>query len=296
MRRALVTGNCGFLGRHFYTRLLQEGYTVTGADLVGPLRTDALEVFHLDRRRYDLVIHCAAHAPNRKAIDGQPHLVGSSNLELDAALFRWAAQTQPDQLVYISSSAVYPVSLQMGSVNVPLQEDVVRATAPTLSAPDAVYGWTKLTGELMAEHYRAAGGRVLVVRPFSGYGSDQSGEFPFGAFRDRALERADPFDVWGSGEQVRDFIHVDDIVNAVLALVQTETAEPVNLATGLGTSMLQLAGLFCEAAGYDPWIRVVENAPAGVDYRVGDSIRLRSVYQPQVSIEQGVARALERRM
>lgn len=296
MRRALVTGNCGFLGRHFYTRLLQEGYAVTPADIVGPLRTDALEVFHLDKRRYDLVIHCAARSPNRKAIDGKPHLVGATNLELDAALFRWAANTQPDQLVYFSSSAVYPVHLQTGSVNVPLQEEQVRAIAPVVDAPDAVYGWTKLTGERMAEHYREAGGRVLVVRPFSGYGSDQSNEFPFGAFRDRALERADPFDVWGGGQQVRDFIHVDDIVDSVMALLAADHTGPVNLCTGVGTSMLQLAKLFCELAGYEPWVRLVEDAPAGVNYRVGDSIRLRQVYQPQVSIEQGVARALERRM
>lgn len=292
---ALITGHEGFLGRHLYLRLLQEGYQMTGADITGPVPTDAREVFRHDRRRYDLVVHCAAQSPHRAAIDGDPALVGATNLELDAALFGWALRTQPDRLVYLSSSAVYPVALQTGDVNLPLREEQVRATAPVIGAPDAVYGWTKLTGELMSEHYRAAGGRVTVVRPFSGYGSDQSGSFPFGAFRDRALARADPFIVWGGGQQVRDFIHVDDVVGAIVAAVASGVDGPVNLATGVGTSMAELAALFCRAAGYQPAIKLAVNEPTGVNYRVGDSVRMREFYQPQVTIERGVARAMERR-
>src|SRR5690606_7526800 len=175
------------------------------------------------------------------------------------------------------------------------REEQVRATAPVIEAPDAVYGWTKLTGELMAEHYRAAGGKVTVVRPFSGYGTDQSAEFPFGAFRDRALARADPFWVWGSGEQVRDFIHVDDVVGAIMAAVASDVDGPVNLCTGQGTSMRQLAALFCAAVGYDPVIKLAGNAPGGVNYRVGGSVRMRELYQPRVTIDRGVDRAVERR-
>lgn len=292
--RALITGHEGFLGRHLYLRLLQDGYQVTGADVVGPVPTDAREVFQHDRRRYDLVIHCAARSPHRAAIDGDPAAVGATNLELDAALFGWALRTQPARLVYLSSSAVYPVALQTGAVNVPLREDQVQATGPVIGAPDAVYGWTKLTGELMAEHYRAAGGKVTVVRPFSGYGTDQSSKFPFGAFRDRALMRADPFWVWGDGEQVRDFIHVDDLVGAIMAAVASGIDGPVNLCTGQGTSMRELAALFCAAAGYDPAIKLAGNAPGGVNYRVGDSVRMREFYRPKVTIDRGVIRAMER--
>lgn len=297
-RTALVTGHAGFLGRHFYDRLWQEGYQVTGADPADPAdpgRTDALNIFRYGDKQYELVIHCAAESPNRAAIDDNPARVGAANLELDAALFGWALRTQPDHVVYFSSSAVYPVTLQTGAVNVPLREEQQQATGPVIGSPDAVYGWTKLTGELMAEHYRAAGGRVSVFRPFSGYGGDQSAEFPFGAFRDRAMAKADPFVIWGDGQQVRDFIHVDDVVSATLAAVASNVAGPVNLCTGQGVTMTGLATLFCTAAGYRPEFQMVETAPGGVNYRVGDSVRMRGFYQPQVTIDQGVARALERR-
>lgn len=295
MKTALITGHEGFVGRHLYLRLLQEGWQVTGADPAGPVPTDALDIFRHDRRRYDLVVHCAARTPHRAAIDGAPANVGAANLELDAAMFRWALRAQPDHLVYLSSSAVYPTALQTGSVNVPLREEQVVATGNTIGVPDAIYGWTKLTGEVLSEHYRAAGGQITVVRPFSGYGTDQSAEFPFGAFRDRALSRVDPFTVWGNGQQVRDFIHVDDLVGAILAAVASGVTGPVNLCTGIGTSMVELATLFCEIMGYSPQIKLATDAPAGVNFRVGDSVRMRSFYQPQISLAQGVALALERR-
>lgn len=293
--KALVTGSEGFLGRHFALRLLEQGYSVTCVDVLADVPSDALDAFRMDRTEYDLVVHCAARSPHRSAIDGQPAAVGAANLELDAALFRWALQAQPGRVLYFSSSAVYPAVLQMGPDAAPLAEERLRATDPVLDAPDAVYGWTKLTGELLAHHYRAAGGRVTVVRPFSGYGSDQSAEFPFGAFRDRARRREDPFVIWGNGQQVRDFIHVDDLVAGALAAVTRDLDEPVNLCTGIGTSMVDLARMFCDQVGYCPRFEMASDAPGGVEYRVGNPDRLRGFYQPEVDLAEGVARAVEGR-
>jgi nucleoside-diphosphate-sugar epimerase len=133
---------------------------------------------------------------------------------------------------------------------------------------------------------------VTVVRPFSGYGEDQSSEFPFGAFRDRARRREDPFVIWGTGEQVRDWVHVDDVVGAVLAAVDAEHDGPLNVCTGIGTSMAELAAMFCVEAGYDPRFEFHPEKPAGVAYRVGDPTRLHEIYTPRVSLVAGVKRAL----
>jgi len=289
---ALVTGSSGFLGRRFVEELKANGYDVAACDIADRPSWDALDLFRTDQYKYDLAIHCAAVSPWRLAIDGCPLQVGASNLELDAAYFSWAARAEPEHLVYISSSAAYPVSLQTGPGSIPLREDQIDLSVDTIGLPDASYGWTKITGEMLAGHYRAAGGRVTVVRPFSGYGEYQSSYFPFGAFRDRALRRVNPFEVWGSGQQVRDFIHVDDVVRGTLEAVRQQVAGPVNLATGVGTSLVELAEMFASEAEYRPEFLTKPDAPTGVAHRVGDSVLMRSFYRPRVSIEQGVARAV----
>lgn len=293
--KALVTGHRGFLGRHFAKRLAEYGYSVTGVDLVDPEHPyDALDLFASGTTRFDLVVHCAAVSPHRMAIDNRAIQVGSRNLMLDAALFDWASRTEPGRVVYLSSSAAYPAHLQKRSRVEWLCEFDIDLDHRVIGNPDAVYGWVKLTGEHLAERYRQSGGRATVVRPFSGYGSDQSGEFPFGAFRDRARRKDDPFEIWGSGEQVRDFIHVSDIVEATIAMVTREIDGPLNLCTGVPTSMRQLAQLFCDAVGYQPEFRPIGQAPSGVDYRVGDPTELHDLYIPKTSIQSGVELAIGR--
>ncbi|MFG2001708.1 NAD-dependent epimerase/dehydratase family protein [Spirillospora sp. NPDC048911] len=283
----LVTGSAGFLGRRLTDALEARGDTVTAIDIAEGC--DALDLFRDGHRRFDLVFHCAAVAPHRSAIDGRPLTVGAGNLELDSALFQWAARTQPGRVVYFSSSAAYPVCLQDGSHRDPLRE---HDTLIHPEQPDAIYGAVKAMGERLARLYRDQGGAVTVVRPFSGYGEDQSADFPFGAFRIRALAREDPFTVWGDGTQVRDWVHIDDVVGAVLASVDNDVDGPVNICTGIGTSMAQLARMFAVEAGYAPRFEFLADRPSGVTYRVGDPTRLNEIYTPKVTIEEGVKRAL----
>lgn len=289
--KVLVSGSAGFLGRHFRTSLVDRGDDVTAIDLVDG--RDALDVFRYGNRTFDLVIHCAAVAPHREAIDERALAVGAGGLELDSALFRWAARTRPGRVVYFSSSAAYPTDLQNDFARPwNLREQDICLDRLNIGAPDAIYGWVKLSGEQLAEAYRAQGGAVTVVRPFSGYGEDQSSQFPFGAFRDRARRHEDPFTIWGTGEQVRDWVHVDDVVGAVLAAVDADHDGPLNICTGVGTSMAELAAMFCVEAGYDPRFEYLLDKPSGVAYRVGDPTLLHGVYVPRVTLAEGVKRAL----
>lgn len=290
----LITGSAGFLGRHFAARLTADGHHVTGIDVAGPYPAEAALILRYDKRRFDLVFHLAAVSPHRAAIDGRALAVGAGNLALDAALFDWAARTRPGRVVYFSSSAAYPVSLQCDYMSMwRLREEYVRLDdVPSPGLPDAIYGWVKLTGERLADAYRQQGGAVTVVRPFSGYGEDQSSSFPFGAFRDRALAREDPFTIWGDGEQVRDWIHVDDVVGATLAAVEHGVDGPLNVCTGIGTSMRELAEMFAAQVGYRPEFDLHPERPTGVAYRVGDPTRLHEIYTPRVALDEGVKRAL----
>lgn len=158
--------------------------------------------------------------------------------------------------------------------------------------PDQTYGAVKQLGEQIAAEVRKAGVPVTVVRPFSGYGEDQDECYPFPAMITRAKRGDDPFTVWGDGKQVRDFVHVDDICGAVLALVERGVDGPVNIGTGRPTSMDQLARECMVQAGYSAPIRHLSDKPAGVQYRVADTTLLRQFYTPTVTLEQGVERAL----
>jgi nucleoside-diphosphate-sugar epimerase len=292
-RRALVTGSAGFIGRHMVQALRATGYEVLGIDTapgdrLGEVRLDARDYFRSKRfTDWDLVVHAAAVIGGRAGIDGNP-LGMAENLVLDAALFRWAAKAGPVRVVYLSSSSVYPVWLQDRPGHRLTEGDVNPAA---LSWPDAVYGWTKLTGEMLADHLRDAGVGVTVVRPFSGYGSDQDECYPFRAFVERAKRREDPFTIWGSAHQVRDWVHVDDVCAAILACVELGHNGPLNIGTGVATSMADLAALVCGEAGYLPEARVDPDAPMGVLYRVCQPDLINSVCRPIVDLDEGIRRA-----
>jgi nucleoside-diphosphate-sugar epimerase len=266
VKTALVTGSAGFVGRHMVAELEQRGCHVWECDVTDARPDGALEIFLHGSNVFDLVVHCAAQASHRAAIDGQPAAMVYNQL-LDAAMFEWAIRTQQRRVLYFSSCA---------------------ALDPDLDD----YGWTKLTGERMAASARRAGVPVTVVRPYSGYGEDQGTDWPFGAFVERARRREDPFTIWGDGQQVRDWIHIDDVVSGALAVVESGTEYPVELCTGVGTSMTDLAQMICQAAGYEPDFEYRLDKPGGSAYRLGDPYLLSTCYQPQVTLDEGIKRAL----
>lgn len=292
--KALVTGSAGFVGRHMMAELNSRGYDVFGIDPAHPEspKVDALDLFRHDATVYDLVVHAAATAPYRMAIDNAPlNLVYDTHL--DAAMFDWAVRTEQRHVVYLSSSAAYPVKLQARGIQHRLREGDIDLGRPELG--DAAYGTVKLMGERMAREVDRSGLPVTVVRPFSGYGEDQGENWPFGAFIGRALRREDPFTVWGDGTQTRDWMHIDDVVGAVLALVEERVYGPVNLCTGRATTMLEMIEETCRQVGYSPTIERKLDAPEGVHFRVGSPDLLLQYYQPQISVEEGIARALKAR-
>lgn len=253
----------------------------------------------IDLGRVDLAVHCAARIGGRLGIERTPAHVGAYNLELDAALWRWALRTRPGRVIYYSSSAAYPLAWQDGRTELRLEERHLDPAADIVFAPDATYGYTKLVGERMAGEVRADGVPVTVLRPFSGYGSDQSTDYPFGAFVERALLGAGngepgvaPFAVWGDGDQARDFVHVDDIVGATLAAAEVGLDGPLNICTGRPVTFNELAAMVCSAAGYTPVLEHDLDKPVGARWRVGSTDELRRLYELTVPLEDGIARAI----
>ncbi len=221
-------------------------------------------------------------------IEGNPLSV-ASDLAIDADMFQWALKTRPKHIVYFSSSAAYPIFLQKLAYQQKLRE--IDINLEHIRTPDFTYGWAKLSGEMLASYARAEGLKVTVLRPFSGYGSDQALDYPFPSFIERAKRKADPFEVWGRGTQVRDFVHIDDVVGATFAAVMNDVTT-MNICTGRPTSFIELAEMVMLQAGYLAPIKNNLDAPIGVEYRVGDPTGMLEVYEPEISLEEGIALAL----
>ena len=280
--KVLVTGAAGFVGARFRQALERVDHDVYCVDIADGF--DCRIFFRTATAYFDLVIHCAAVVGGRTMIEGQPLQLAAEDLSIDAELWRWAGRARPGRIVYFSSAAAYPVDLQAVEREPTqlVEEDI---DLDHLRTPDQSYGWVKLTGEMMARCARAEGLAVTVLRPFSGYGETQDLSYPFPAIMDRVRRREIPVAVWS--EAVRDFIHVDDIVAATLVAADRGIDGPVNLCTGRATSFTELATM----AGAET-VEVLDNMPTGVHRRVGDPTRMLDFYEPKVTLEEGIARAL----
>jgi nucleoside-diphosphate-sugar epimerase len=283
MKKALITGDKGFVGKYFTKRLQQDGFDITGVDIKDG--KDCREFFKESDTSYDLVIHLAAIVGGRESIEGRP-LAVADNLSIDSSFFQWCLKTKPKKIVYFSSSAAYPIMYQTDDMHIKLREWDIDIRSP--KRPDSTYGWSKLTGEFLASFVD----NVHIFRPFSGYGSDQDLSYPFPMYIKRAMEKNNPFEVWGSGQQTRDFIHIDDIVNAVMVAVDNNVTGATNLGWGRATSFIQLAEMVTYYAGYRAEIITRPDKPVGCMHRVCDNSKLLQFYTPTITLEEGIERAM----
>ena len=280
--KVLITGNEGFVGKYFHKRLGPD-HNVTGIDIRKGI--DCRDFFKRDDKEYDLVIHLAAIVGGRESIEGRPMAV-ADNFSIDSEFFQWCLKTKPKKIVYFSSSAAYPTHYQQGSEAKRLQEWMITPSSP--NGPDMTYGMAKVIGEYLASFVE----NVHIFRPFSGYSYLQDSTYPFPMYIRRAVKKSDPFEVWGPGTQTRDFIHIEDIVSAVLTAVEQGITEPINLGTGRSTSFMELAQMSMDAVGYKGEILTRPDKPVGCMHRVSDNTKLLSFYTQKITLEAGIIEAV----
>jgi GDP-L-fucose synthase len=166
-----------------------------------------------------------------------------------------------------------------------------------IGMPDMSYGWAKLTCEYLARlAWQKHGLKSICYRPFSGYGEDQDDSYPFPSIIKRAIahrgERV--LSVWGTGDQMRDFIHIDDCVRgAVHTMDAIDDGDAINLSTGIFTSFKQFAGLAAAQLGWSPDVVGLSDQPAGVFARAGDTAKQKALgFVPAIPFKEGIARAI----
>lgn len=285
----LITGHKGFVGQEYVKYFEKEGANVTGVDIKEGV--DCRDFFKVCTQQFDLIIHLAAIVGGRETIENDPLSV-ATDLSIDAEFFNWVVRTKQKKVIYFSSSAAYPINLQKGDTSYKLKEDDINLM--DIKSPDFTYGWAKLSGEYLAHFVRQYGIDVYIFRPFSGYGEAQDLDYPFPSFIKRVADRVDEFEVWGDGTQVRDFIHISDIVKATLRAVELNIQEPINLGNGVPISFNDLAETVFKVAQWKPRNRIKhrKDKPVGVSYRCSDNTNMLTFYKPEVSLEEGIRRCL----
>ena len=321
----LIFGGAGFVGRHYVEYFLNKNKSVEVIDNIAPLsggihpkkwklfnpykfkknfifsNMDCRKFFRKSlNKKYELVINLAAIVGGREVIENNP-LAVAEDLEIDTAFWRWVVKNKKKikHVITYSSSAAYPVHLQKRKNYRLLKETDIDFSKNFLGKPDLSYGWAKLNNEYLASlAYEKHGIKNTIFRPFSGYGSDQDLNYPFPSIIKRAInhEENKNFIVWGSGYQMRDFIHIKDVVRGSLLISKkVKNGKAINLSSGRFLSFIKLLKKILKILGKKK-INVIGNSikPEGVFAR-GGAIYLQKKFgfKPKISIEKGIKNAIE---
>ena len=309
----LITGGCGFIGRHFTKKMCMLGYNVDVVDNMsskGALypdkwlerlkctfnfyEKDMLHFLKNTNKQYDIIIHAGAIVGGRETIENDPLLI-SYNITIDNELFRWIERNKTKYLVYFSSSAVYPIKLQTYESHRKLSINDIDIKNNNICVPDLTYGWSKLSGEFALNILsKRVDTNISIYRPFSGYGEDQDDSYPFPSIIKRVIskcknEENPVVDIWS--DAVRDFVYIDDIVEYVLGTCfHSKKLTVQNIGSGIATSMSTLAKMVARIK-YDKEIQinVLDNMPKGVYFRVSND----KIDYPLTSLKDGIKKSLE---
>ncbi|HEU4319400.1 MAG TPA: NAD-dependent epimerase/dehydratase family protein [Acidimicrobiia bacterium] len=303
MTRVTVTGAGGFIGHHLVTYLKQHGDWVRGVDIKEPEYTeiDADEFMLLDLRdadSADVATKDVEHVYALAADMGGMGFIASHHAQIlrNNALINLntieAARTNGvSRYLYSSSACIYPEHLQTTADVVPLKE----ADAYPADPQDA-YGWEKLVSEILAQYYQSDYGlETRIVRFHNIYGPNGTYDggrekVPAALCRKVAMaEDGGTIEMWGDGEQTRSFCHVDDCVEGIYRLMQSDYSAPINLGTDRMVTINQLAEIIIGLSGKTLSIDHVDG-PQGVRGRNSDNTLLREVlgWEPGISLEAGL--------
>jgi nucleoside-diphosphate-sugar epimerase len=312
-RSTLVTGGASFIGSALVAELVSRGAAVRVVDDLSSGKLENIQ-HHLDEGLVDfvhddlfrpgaaeravedvnVVFHLAAAHGGRGYVDLH-QAACASNLALDGNLFLACRAAGVEKVVYASSGCVYPNFAQADPAEeIYLREEL--ADEPPFDA-DNMYGYAKLLGELSLKAYaREWGLKAASCRYFTVYGERGKEDHAVIAMIARAFIDQSPFLVWGTGEQVRNWTYVGDIVaGTILAAERIDDGTAVNLGTMERTRVIDAVREVLRYTGKDLEIQLQPDMPTGPMNRVADNTRARDLldWEPRVAFADGLHRTID---
>ncbi|MEM1557509.1 MAG: NAD-dependent epimerase/dehydratase family protein [Thermoproteota archaeon] len=300
--RILITGGAGFIGHNLAIYLKNSGFEVGVLDSLerstvfavkrlseanipvarmSVIKTEEIKGFF---KEADVVIHAAAYVDVVESME-KPSIYFENNVLGTVSVAKASLDVGVDLLIYLSSAAVYgdPVELPIGENH------------PT--RPISPYGLSKLMGEEVVEFFSKYGLKQVVLRLFNVYGPGQNAAYAgvITKFLERVRNGLPPI-VYGDGEQTRDFIHVEDVAEAVKLVLKTGcVGEVLNIGSGNPIKIRDLAALVMRTYGVSGEPIYTIGRQGDIKHSYADISRARILlgFKPRINLENGLKRLLE---
>jgi GDP-L-fucose synthase len=307
-QKVLVTGAAGLIGSNLVRRLVEEGAVVRGLlrKKQPPLRVPGVEYLTGDLARPRVcralvddvryVFHCAANTSGAWATATTPMTHVTPNVVMNAYLLEAAHDAHVEKFLWLSSTTGYPASDQ------PVKEEEMFSGEPYEKYYFA--GWMKRFTEVLCRMYGEKlnpGMTTLVLRPTNVYGPHDKFGFAnshvTAALIRKVVERHDPIEVWGTGDDVRDLIYVDDFVEAMLlAMNNLDRHTVMNIGSGTGTRVKEVLRTILELEDWtDAPVTFNPAKPTMIPMRLVDTSKAESLlgFRARTGIREGLRKTID---
>ncbi|NTV93236.1 MAG: NAD-dependent epimerase/dehydratase family protein [Chlorobiaceae bacterium] len=308
-KRVLIAGGTGFVGINLITRMLSLGANVRATvHRKAPVVVDegvdyvTCDLLSMEDCRkavagMDCVFMCAANTSGAAVIAATPLVHVTPNIVMNAQIMEAAHGAKVKKFVFLSSNAAYP----------PSEDRYVREEEMFHADPYDIYfgvAWMKRYSEILCRMYSQKmkpSMPSLVVRPSNIYGPhddfDPATSHVMAATIRKVVERQNPLNVWGTGDDIRDLIYIDDFIDAlILAAEKMDTYYPLNIGFGKGYSIKQLLGVLMEIEGCgDLKIEYDLSKPSMIPIRLIDVSKAERMlgFRAKTDVREGMKKTIE---
>ena len=305
--KVLVTGGTGFIGINLINRLLDEGAKIRATlhDKDPVIEDDRIEYVRCDLRLeedcekvvhgMDYIFMCAANTSGAKVMASTPLVHLTPNMLMNIQMLQAAYSAKVKKFLFVSTNTVYPLT------DFPVKESDV---TNNFYESYHIVAWMKRFTEIVCEMYSnriKEPMKTIVVRPGNLYGPydkfdwEKSKVIP--AIMRRAIEKHDPFEVWGDGMDLKDFLYIEDCIDGLmLAMEKLEGFEPINIASGIPVTIRDVLDQILKSSDYDNAdVHYDSSKPTMIPKRMIDiSLAKEKLgFEPKVSLEDGIRRTIE---
>lgn len=306
-KNVLVLGGAGLTGQSLIPRLLEQGAHVRATQYRRnrlTLSHKNLEVISCDLRdperraavfkEMDIVFIGAGIVRGARGIQEEPSDILMYNLHLQSKLLHEASKAKVQRCSFISSSYVYP---HTGGPNVEAEGFQGDPWIPK----NYGMGWYHRYLETLCKHFhRTSSTDYAIIRPTVVYGPHDHFDLQDGhvlpASIVKAVNRMDPYEVWGDGQEVRCFTHVDDFTEGLMRVVEHyAVADPINLCTRETATVEQMLRVILDHLDFHPRMVFRADKPSAIPYKVSDPTKARQIlrWEAKVRLEEGLRRTID---